>query len=98
MTAPVELPAWVFAPDARQRLGKLVSIRLTDSEIRLSVSRKLVGLIEDHQIIGSHGKLLQAREHPLPGERIHAHDEKVALGSHEGILESGFALSYDAKR
>jgi hypothetical protein len=98
LTAPIELPAWIFAPDAGERLSEPVALGPADAEIRLAVDRELMRLIEDHEVIRHHGRVPQAREHSVPGERIHADDEEVAVGTDKRVLESRLAAGDDAKR
>ena len=62
--APRQLPR-ASAADARQGLGQLVAIGLADAR-SAAVGRQLVGLVEDHQIVGNDVRLLEPGEHPAP--------------------------------
>jgi hypothetical protein len=44
-----------------------------------------VRFVEDHQVVRRHCRVLQTAKHALAGQRVHAHDQQVALGSDKGI-------------
>ena len=84
--------------DARQRLGQLVAVGLADAEVRLAVGRQLVALVEDNQIVGDDLGLLEPGEHPAAAQRVHAHDDQVAVRANERIARLGLAAFDHAER
>ena len=91
LRAPGQLPTRAKSLDARQCLGQLVAIGLADTEVRLAVGRQLVALVEDNQIVGDYLGLLEPGEHPAATQRVHAHDDQIAVRADERVAGLGLA-------
>src|SRR5712691_4924053 len=95
---PAKLPARIIMRHARQRLSQEVTISLAHAEVWLAVGGELVGLIKNHQVIWLDGRLLQPREHALPGKRVNTANKEVTLQSSNGVVSPGFTTCHHAKR
>src|SRR6185312_2628550 len=67
-------------------------------QIGLTISAKLVSLIEDHQIIRNNICLLQTREHRLSTQRIHTNDQQITIRTNKRIIIARLASSHNPKR
>src|SRR5437588_811865 len=78
MRGPRQLPGGVQSLHPGQGFRDLVAVRAIDVEVGAALRPKLVGLVEDDQIVGGDARLLQAGEYLRADQRVDADDESVA--------------------
>ena len=94
---PRQRPRLIQAADAGQGLGQAVAIGLADAQVVAAVGRQLVGLVEDHQVVGHDAWLLQAGEHLRARQRVDADDDAVAAVADERVGVLGIGPGDDAE-
>ena len=95
---PIELPPRVTGIETRQSLSQFVALGLSNIEVRVSVRRELVRLIEDHEIVWLDGRLLKSGEHPLACKRVDADDAQIAVFADEWISGTSVSPGGDLER
>src|SRR5581483_3063206 len=94
---PRQLPSAVTCANAGKRLRQAVAVGLANPEVGLAVSRELVRFIEDDEIVGNHGRLLQPSEHSFPRQGVNRNDKQITLLADERVANSSVAARNDAE-
>ena len=98
LRGPRELPPiLVVGLGAGQGLGQPVAARLAHPEVRLTVRRQLVSLVEDDEVVGVGLRVLEVAEHALPGQGVDADDDEVALRAEEGVAGARLGAADDTE-
>ncbi len=95
--APAQAPAGFPGGDPGQGLGHPVAAGPPDAQLLVPIRRELVGLVEDHEIVGLYPRVLQAPEGALGGQGVQTDDHLVGRGPQERIAGPSVAAADDSE-